>query len=71
VRSVRSTVRVPSKRKAGVAKAAFHASLEASFFASWRKSRAETMKPSGGPSATERLNALRQRIAARGAASNT
>jgi hypothetical protein len=44
------------------------ASLDASFMASWHENRAASMKPAGGPSATERLNALKQRVAARTAA---
>ena len=39
--------------------------------ASWHENCAASMKPAGGPSATERLNALLPRVAAWTAASNT
>ena len=44
------------------------ASLEASFFNSWRADHAGLLKPSGGASASERMDALKARIVARGAA---
>jgi len=44
------------------------AGLEAFFLESWCEQRASSMKPSSGPSASERLDALRGRIAARGGA---
>ena len=65
---VSSLVRCSSRSKAKNATAAFDAGLEASFMASWHENRAASMKPAGGPSATERLNALKQRVAARTAA---
>ena len=43
------------------------ASLEASFFKSWRAERANLLKPSGGATASERMDALKARIVARGA----
>ena len=56
------------RAKISKAKALHEAELEASFFDAWRQERAQSLKASCGPSASERLNALRQRIAARGAA---
>ena len=47
------------------------ASLEASFFQSWHAERASALKPSGGATASERMAALKLRVAARGAASST
>ena len=43
------------------------ASLEASFFKSWRAERAISLKPSGLCSAAERISALKARVIARGA----
>ena len=63
VMRVSSLVRCSSRSKAKNATAALAAS--ASFMESWHENRAASMKPAGGPSATERLNALKQRIAAR------
>ena len=68
---VSSLVRCSSRSKAKNATAALAASLEASFMALWHENRAASLKPAGGPSATELLNALKQRVAARTAASNT
>ena len=56
------------RAKISKAKALHEAELEASFFDAWRQERAQSLEASCGPSASERLNALRQRIAARGAA---
>ena len=58
-------------QKQSRAKVALDAPLEASFVESWRETRAMTVKPSGGPPASEPLDALKQRIAARGAVSST
>jgi len=43
------------------------ASLEASFFKSWREERASSVKPSVGPSATARMDALKARVVAKSA----
>ena len=68
VMRVSSLVRCSSRSKAKNATAALAASSEASFMELWHENRAASMKPAGGPSATERLNALKQRVAARTAA---
>ena len=68
VMRVSSLVRCSSRSKAKNATAALAASSEASFMESWHENRAASMKPAEGPSATERLNALKQRVAARTAA---
>ena len=47
------------------------AALEASFFQNWRDNRADWMKPSVGMLASQRTAELKQRLAARGAASGT
>ena len=47
------------------------ASLDASFLDSWREDRAQFLKPSHGPSASSRLDALQQRSVARSAASSS
>ena len=43
------------------------ASLEASFFNSWRAERVSMLKPSVGATASERMDALKARVVARGA----
>ena len=62
-----------TKRKSQLAKAraAFDASLDESFFESWREDRAQLLKPSSGPSASARIDAMRQRISVRSAASSS
>ena len=42
------------------------AGVEASSLDAWREQRAETLKPSSGPSASVRMDALKARLAARG-----
>ena len=49
--------------------AAHDAKLDASFFNTWREDRAKLLKPAVGPTASERLNALKQRVAARSVSS--
>ena len=61
-------MRVTSHAKATNAKLANEVQQEASFQEWWRESRSHSMKPAVGASATERMNALRQRVAARSAA---
>ena len=46
------------------------AKLECLFSDRWCEERAQSLKPSSGPSGKERLDALRQRIAARASASS-
>ena len=67
--SKRHSLTAANALRSARAKAAIDARLEASFVESWRERRAATLKPSEGPSASERMNALKQRIAARNAAS--
>ena len=62
------------KRRFGAAQAAKshkarQLALEATFLESWREERAKTLRPSNGPSASVRMEALKARLAARGSAS--
>ena len=47
------------KLKMARAHSAFEASFDLSFFESWREDRAQTPRPSCGPSASSRMDALR------------
>jgi hypothetical protein len=62
-----------TSKKLQMAKAhiAFEASFDLSFLDSWREDRAQSLKPSCGPSASSRMDALRQRVAAKIAASSS
>ena len=66
--STSSVARVAANAKVSRAKQAIENRNEASFEAWWRESRSHALKPTAGPSARERLDALRQRLASRGAA---
>jgi len=62
-----------TSKKGQVAKAhtALEANLDVSFLDAWREGRARCLRPSCGPSADSRMDALRQRIAAKVAASSS
>ncbi len=49
---------------------AFQAGVEASFLESWCEERAASLKPSSGPSASERMNALKLRVLSKGCGSS-
>ena len=66
--STSSVAHVAAAAKASRAKQGIENRNEASFEAWWRESRSHALKPTAGPSARERLDALRQRLASRGAA---
>jgi len=62
-------VRATKKAKIARTMVAFQAGVEAAFVESWCEQRAASLKPSAGPSASERMNALKLRVLSRVAGS--